>query len=157
MPDVYAELLELLRDTTERLRELTALAEEKIQAVRQDDLAALEKILNQEQAAALVFRGLEQKRQRLLTQGGLDSVPLVELHTKYPPETRLSAKQTAEELRRQYRLYSHTADVARSTLECNLHEIEKILAGMTGEPLNGPGYEAPDVEPPPTMRTDIRA
>lgn len=157
MADVYTSLLDLLRDTTARLDELTGLAQEKIQAVRRDDLAALEQVLNQEQAAALALRGLDQRRERLLAEAGLDAVPLTELHTKYPAETRLLAKQTAEDLRRQYQLYRHTADVARNTLECNLHEIERFLAGEAGEPLSGPGYGAPDIEPPPAMRTDIRA
>ena len=63
-----------------------------------------------------------------------------------------------EALQTQYNVYQHCAEVARNTLEMNLHEIDKVLAAANvAPPVSGPGYEAQDLEPPKNMRTNFRA
>ena len=75
----------------------------------------------------------------------------------YPEPLRLEAKKTVEHLQQQYQLFRSAAQVARSTLECNLHEIEKILAQEGGAALDGPGYQGSDPQLPKPLRTDFRA
>ena len=105
----------------------------------------------------LTLRGLEQRRLKLVSQLGLDGVSLTQLPDKYPDELQLEAKQTAEELRGSYSVYRSCADAARSTLELNLHQIEKIIVDSGADPAAGAGYQAPGVEPPRNMKTDFRA
>ena len=157
MTQAYTDYLALLSQLSEHLGQLAETAREKTAAVRGDDLMALDRILNREQALALALRGLEQKRLKLLAGMGLGDIPLRELAAKYPPELRLQARRAAEELQRRYQVYQSAAEVARSTLEVNLHEIEKLLGEAGAGQAPGAGYSHPDAELPANMKTDIRA
>ena len=75
----------------------------------------------------------------------------------YPDDLRLQAKHTVEALQTQFKVYQVSSEVARNTLECNLHEIEKFLATQEALPSSGPGYTPPTVEPPRSMKSDFRA
>lgn len=150
----YLSLLDSLRGG---LEQLSALARQKTEAVRKDDLLALDEVLKQEQALALSFRGLEQKREALLKELGWGSIPLSAIAGRFPAHMQAAAKQTVDALRNQYQIYRTSAEVARNTLECNLHEIEKLIAATGGAPVEGPGYRPGDVEPPKAMKTDFRA
>ncbi len=150
-------VLELFDKITDILTQLAELEQNKAAAVRRDDLIALDESLKQEQVLALSIRGLEQKRVDLLSQFGLLELPLAELPGKFSADRQMDAKKTVDRLRDAYQIYRHAAEVARDTLECNLHEIEKILANAGVDPSGGPGYGTPDVEPPATMKTDFHA
>lgn len=151
MNESYAAYLSLLREISAALGKLSDSARQKTKAVRQDDLNQLSQILKEEQALSLSLRSWEQKRSLLLEQLGLSGVPLRELAAHYPDDLRLEAKKTVEDLRGQYRLYQGAAEVARNTLECNLHEIEKILKA------SGADLSSGATQPPPPLRTDFRA
>jgi len=150
--DDYLDLLDQIRSSLEQLSEL---AREKSAAVRNNDLLRLDEIMKQEQAVALTFRGLEQRQNSLLNATGLKGIPLSSLAEQFPPKMRLDARQRIEKLQTQYQIYRTSAEVARNTLECNLHLIEKVLAGSAAEV--GPGYQAKDPEIPAPMKTDFRA
>lgn len=150
-------ILDIFDKLSATLEKLSALAQKKIDVVRRDDLTALNDIMKQEQAYALSIRGIEQKLTGLLKQFGLQSVKLNDLPKHFPAEHQVRASKTVDELRTQYKVYSSVSQVARNTLEINLHEIEKILAAAGADNVAGPGYAvSPDVEPPAQMKTDIR-
>ncbi len=145
----YAGYLALLDSLCSTLDQLAGVEREKTAAVRGDDLKTLNECMKKEQAFALSLRGLEQKRLPALAQLGLGGVPLGGLAAHYPADMQLKARETVERLQSSYRVYASAAEVARSTLECNLHQIEKIIRDMGVDPADNPG-------PPPSMRTDIR-
>jgi hypothetical protein len=151
--DAYAVYLDLLRQLTCALEQLSGLAREKMDAVRKDDLKALDLVLKQEQAISLSMRSLERKRQKTLDQLQLGDVPLSHLADHYPEETRLEAKTTVDDLQRQYKTYQSVSQAARNVLECNLHEIEKTLGNEAPNHLDYDG----SVELPSQLKTDIRA
>ncbi len=157
MNNPFCEYLQLLEQIGAQLEHLTDLAKQKTTAVRKDDLLALDEILKQEQAASLLFRGLEQKQSTLLNSTGLKGIPLSSLAENFPPKMRLEAKQCIEQLQSRYSVYQSCAEIARNTLECNLHEIEKVLASMTPATAGGPGYQPMEPEIPSSMKTDFRA
>ncbi len=157
MSELHLSYLRLLRELGESLEQLSTLARQKQGCVHENDLLGLDEVLKQEQAMTLTLRGLEQRRLKLVSQLGLDGVSLTQLPDKYPDELQLEAKQTAEELRGSYSVYRSCADAARSTLELNLHQIEKIIVDSGADPAAGAGYQAPGVEPPRNMKTDFRA
>ena len=159
MSATHTEYLELLRDVGRQLEQLAALAEQKAAAVRQDDLLGLDEVLKQEQALGLNLRGLELRRAKLAPQLGLSGASRLEdLPGKCPPELRQEAKQTVDSVRGSYKIYRSCADMAKSLLELNLHQIEKIIADSGVDPAEaGAGYQAPGVEPPRNMKTDFRA
>ncbi len=149
--ETYRAYLALLGELSNILEKLSEKAQEKTKAVRQDDLAALANILKEEQVLSLSLRSCEQRRVKLLEQLGLSQTRLDDLPGRCPEELRLEAKAVVEELRRHYTQYNGCAEVARNTLECNLHEIEKILAQENG------GVIPTGLEPPPSLKTDFRA
>lgn len=150
-------LLTLFENLANQLTQLTELAKRKTTAVRRNDLLELDNILKEEQAQSLALRGLEQKRLSLLQQLDLQDIPLTELPAKAPDQLRQRAKASVESLRREFAIYRSAAEVARNTLECNLHEVEKFLAaaGAAAEP--GADYHSGNVEPPSKMKSDFRA
>lgn len=156
MNNPFDDYLTLLDQMAKELSHLSDLAKQKTEAVLQNDLIALDEVLKKEQASALTFRGLEQKQATLLNATGLMDVKLSSLVENYPPKKRLACKEMVEKLQHQYDVYHCSAEVARNTLECNLHEIEKILASAAAAQ-NGPGYEAAPPEVPVGMKTDFRA
>ncbi len=157
MADVYRSYLDLLEALREKLAQLTDLARVKAAIAKNDDLLALDELLKQEQAITLSFRGLDQKREKLLGELGAGDLPLSSLPECYPAAMQAEARQTVAALQEQYRLYRKEADAARTILEGNLHEIEKILEEAGATPAAGPGYTPPETETPPNMKTDFRA
>lgn len=159
MEDLYRSYLKLLRELCGTLDKLTPLAQQKAEAVRADDLLGLDEVLKQEQAFTLNLRGLELRRTKLLAQMGLDRVRLADLPGRYPPELQAEARDAVEALRHSYEIYRGYAGMARSILELNLHQIDKILLDAGVDPkLASEGYESPaNIEPPKNMKTDFRA
>lgn len=149
--------LSLLREAAQLLEKLTGIQQKKSRAVREDDLEGLNECIRQEQALGLALRGCEQKRACAQRALGLEGLGLDALAERAPAECRAEARRVAEALRGQYRLYRGAAEVARSTLECNLHQIEIALRDMGAEPAPGGGYTGETPAPPRPMRTDFRA
>ena len=157
MEEKYRSYLALLEAMREGLSRLTELANRKTAVVRQDDLMGLDEVLKKEQAQAMAFRGLEQKREKLHQELNMEGRPLSGVASAFPPDLRLEAKQAVEALQSQYKIYNTSAKVARNTLEVNLHEIDKILSHMGSTPAGGTGYGGGQAEPPSAMKTDFRA
>ena len=143
MDELYRSYLGFLRSMDQGLESLIELNLKKLAAAQKDDLMALSELLNQEQAQALNFRGLELTRDKLLPQLGLTGVPLFQVPERFPPAMREEARQAVE-------AYVET-----------LREVESAIVQMGGPPAgaeSGPGYgKAPESAPPPSMKTDFRA
>lgn len=148
----FSAYLQLLQQLTHVLEELMAIEEEKTRAVCQDDLAGLAECMKQEQAQTLALRGLDRKREAALSEMGAAGAPLSAIGIWAPAHLRLEGKRVAEDLRRQYELFRGAADVARDTLEINLHQVEKML-----EKLNAEAADGFEPELPSRMRTDFKA
>ena len=133
----YNDYFRLLEQLGGILDSLTGIAREKIVAVRKDDLAGVDACMKREQVLSLSLRSCEKKREKLLRDLGMENVPLSRLAESCPEELRLEAKAAAEKLRARYTLYRSAENVARSTLECNLHQIEKMLENRLDTPMNG--------------------
>lgn len=152
----YLALLNALRDGLENL---STLARQTMDAVEHDDLIALDQVMRQQQAMALSFRGLEQKRVTLLRQLGWERLPLSSLPERFPAELQAEARQAVESLQNSYRLYSELSQKAQSILLDNVHEIEHFIIEMGGQLPDGnvPGYAPQPPQPPKSMRTDFHA
>ncbi len=162
MDELYRSYLNFLRSMCRGLESLTDLNVKKLAAVQADDLMVLNELLNQEQAQALNFRGLEQNRDKLLAQLGLVGVPLSRVPDHFPSAMQAEARQAVEELRDRYAAYQRASGKTRKLLELNLHEVEGIIVQLGGPPADapgGPGYgREPEISaPPPSMKTDFRA
>jgi len=156
----HEEYLALLREVGGLLEKLAALSKRKAAVVKQDDLLGLDEVLKQENALGLSLRGLELKRMKLVPQLGLDGTRLEDLPAKFPPELEPEARETVRAVQSSYKIYRSCADLARTTLELNLHQIEKFVTAAGGDPKDletGVGYAPTGPEPPRNMKTDFRA
>mgnify|MGYP003099424262 CR=1 FL=1 len=155
MEHLFRSYLELLQSILSNLRQLTKLVHRKIEVAQMDDLEALDEILNEEQALALAFRGLEQKRLNLLRELDLSEVPLAQLSAHFPPEMEEAVRQTAAELMEQYRTYHDGAQTARGILEHNLREVDRVLAVLNADPAGNPGHVT-QTPSSPSAKADFR-
>lgn len=159
MEELFRSYLDFLRSMSQGLETLTALNAKKLAAAREDDLMTLNELLNQDQAQALAFRGLELNRDRLLPKLGLVGVPLSRVPDRFPAALQAEARQAVETLQSLYQAYRQSAVKTRAVLEKNLQEVELALVEM-GAPSTetGPGYQkGTESAPPPSMKTDFRA
>ena len=159
MEELFRSYLNFLRSMTRGLETLTDLNGKKLAAAQTDDLMVLNELLNQEQAQALNFRGLERERDKLLPQLGLVGVPLPKVPGRFPPALQAEAQEAVETLRAQYVAYRKASAKTRVILEKNLQEVDLALAEMGAPPAeSGPGYQKEaGSAPPPPMKTDFRA
>ena len=155
MEHLFRSYLELLQSILSNLSQLTKLVHRKIEVAQTDDLEALDEILNEEQALALAFRGLEQKRLNLLRELDLSEVPLAQLSAHFPPEMEEAVRQTAAELMEQYRTYHDGAQTARGILEHNLREGDRVLAVLNADPAGNPGHVT-QTPSSPSAKADFR-
>ena len=155
MEHLFRSYLELLQSILSNLSQLTKLVHRKIEVAQMDDLEALDEILNEEQALALAFRGLEQKRLNLLRELDLSEVPLAQLSAHFPPEMEEAVRQTAAELMEQYRTYHDGAQTARGILEHNLREVDRVLAVLNADPAGNPGHVT-QTPSSPSAKSDFR-
>ena len=137
MYETYREYFGFMGQLGGLLDQLTGLAKEKAAAVRRDDLLAVDNCMKQEQALSLSLRAMDKKRETLLAGMGLKDVSLSDFPQHCPEEIRKEARGASEELRTRYMLYRSASDAARTTLECNLHQIERILADEADAPVGG--------------------
>ena len=149
--------LTLLRELKATLAQLTQIEQEKTQAVCEDDLDGLNRCMKQEQALSLSLRGFEQKQKAARAALQLEHVPLRDLAAHAPTPLQTETRQLAEELRLQYQVFHAAFEVAQNTLECNLHQIERVLSDLGEAPGNAIGYEGPAPSLPQNLRTDFRA
>lgn len=162
MEELYRSFLGFVSAMTRGLEALIDLNEKKLTAAQRDDLMGLNELLNQEQAQALNFRGLEQTRDKLLPQLGLVGVPMGEIPERFPPAMRAEVRQAVERLQERYGAYRQVSGKTRTLLEQNLHEVDNIIVQLGGSAAaapGGPGYgkEPESSAPPPSMKTDFRA
>ena len=119
----YLKQLDRLADTLEKLTEVER---EKAQAVGRGDLDAVDACMKREQAFSLNLRGFDQKRVKMLAQLGIPDTTLRQLEDHAPPEAVPETKRAVEKVLQRYQVFQSASEVARTALECNLHEIDRL-------------------------------
>lgn len=140
----YFSFLSQLRQA---LDSLTALEQEKIQAVQAGDLEALDACMKREQVATLDLRGRERKRTELLRQLGLEQVSLRDLPNHCAPQDRGQAAELSEQVLRSYQVLSSAQQAARTLMESNLRHIQQELDRQ---------QQAPEASASKKSQTDFR-
>ena len=138
MEGTWEELFAFLEQLGNTMDRLTEIARTKTNAVMRDDLNGVNECMKQEQVISLTLRSMEIKRGKLLGRLGLGDVPMRALPEHCPERLRLKARAVTERVRNQFLLYRSAEEVSRTTLEVNLHQIEKIISEQSGqEPQRG--------------------
>lgn len=127
MNETWNEMFAFMDRLGAVLDDMTAIQREKADAVLRDDLLAVDGCMKREQAITLSLRSMDQKRSKLLNALGLGDVAASSLPALCPAEKRAEAKAASEKLLQRFGVYRSAADAARTVLEVNLHQIEKII------------------------------
>ncbi len=147
--------LEFLTKLGAQFDQLTAIEQEKIQAVKDGNLAWLNDCIRKEQANSLAMRGMEQQRTEWLKGLGLEDGSLRNLPQHCPAQYREQTTQVVQEVLRQYKMLESSREASRTLLECQLHRVEGKMAdrGMV------PEADQTDYQKQPVRRTwtDFRA
>ena len=130
------ELGKLLDDFSDIFDQLNDLQLEKIQAVRQDDLQALDHCMQREQAISLKIRGMQRQKEKVDEALGLKNIPLRQISEHLPEADREQLTPTIRRFKESYELYSSAASASRAVLETTLQEIDRALeeVGKTTKP-----------------------
>lgn len=132
----FQDMLKLIRDLTHTLEDLTEAQKAVASAVRTDDLEKLGECMKKEQALSLALRNADQRRVKLQAELGLENVRLSQLPEHVQDDhMRQEIKAAGEALNIQYQLLQSAAEVARSALECSLHEVEGMMTKLGFDPV----------------------
>lgn len=132
----FQDMLKLIRDLTHTLEDLTEAQKAVASAVRTDDLEKLGECMKKEQALSLALRNADQRRVKLQAELGLENVRLSQLPEHVQDDhMRQEIKAAGEALSIQYQLLQSAAEVARSALECSLHEVEGMMTKLGFDPV----------------------
>ena len=132
----FQDMLKLIRDLTHTLEDLTAAQKAVASAVRTDDLEKLGECMKKEQALSLALRNADQRRVKLQAELGLENVRLSQLPEHVQDDhMRHEIKAAGVALNIQYQLLQSAAEVARSALECSLHEVEGMMTKLGFDPV----------------------
>ena len=135
MAESFDGMLPLIQELTRTLAELTEVQKNVVAAVRSDDLAALGECMKKENVLSLALRNQDRKRVALQQALGIEQIKLSQLPGYAPDEkTQQAVRQAAEQLTAQYQMMQAAAEVARSALECGLHEGEGMMTRMGLDP-----------------------
>ena len=138
MDELYEAFFTYLEKVGEYLDRLSVLAKTKNIAAQRGDVLSVNECMREEQEISLTLRRMEQQRERMLTALNLRGVPLSRVPERCPPELRQAAREAVETLLTKRDIYRSAADAARSTLECSLHNVEKLIEAKAPTGRTGP-------------------
>lgn len=139
---------QIIKQMIALFEEQLPLEQEKLRAVQEDDVAAVEECMKREQAVVLKLRGLEQKREKIQKDNGWDGMTFREIIDLAPEEKQLSYRQLLEKLQNSISLFQDMNECAMDTMRIHQREIEKVI--KIKDPngtYNQDGHQAPPKRP----------
>ena len=153
----YQQYLSLLSNLLQEIEHLTETAGKKREALQEHDLDQLNDCIKQEQAISLRLRGLEQKREKILSALGYSQITLQEMPKHCPKEYEGETRNLAERISRAYQMLQSIQTASRTMMEHDLRLIQKELENRGIAPEMDENYQQISGAQPPEMRTDFRA
>ena len=126
------ELIVVLKDIGDLLRQNIPLEEEKLKAVRENKVSFVEDCMRKEQAVLLKMRGLEQKREQILKAAGYEGKTLREILQEVSPEERIRLQPVVDEFLTNVQNFNSLNEESMKLIRLNLHQIEKTQAAREG-------------------------
>lgn len=121
-------LHKVLTDLNKFMSELSALEQEKLNAVLKKDLNYLDECMRKQQAQVLRLRGLDITREKVSKELGLSGKKLEELLEEFPEDKRLQSEGVLlQEAKKNF----HKINLAtKRAIEVNLYAIKKQAEGQ---------------------------
>ena len=121
------ELGKWLDDCTKIFDQLNTVQQEKMQAVHQDDLPALEHCMQREQAISLQIRGMQRQKEKVDEALGLKNIPFHQLSDHLSTEHQKQLAPVFSRFQAAYEQYRSAAAASQAILETTLREIDHAL------------------------------
>jgi hypothetical protein len=131
------DFIAFIKELIQFFDELTQVEKTKLQAAIQNDIPTLEDCMKKEQVELLKFRGMEKRRQTILSSLGWENKTFSEILETAEATYKEELSAIYIKLNSAVKLYRDTFDSAKNVIEVNLHTIEKTLAQLKHQ--NGEG------------------
>lgn len=124
------DFIAFIKELIQFFDELTMVEKTKLQAAIHNDIPTIEDCMKKEQVELLKFRGLEKRRQAILSSLGLENKTFSEILETVESSYKEELSSIYIKLNSAVKLYRDTFDSAKNVIEVNLHNIEKTLAQL---------------------------
>lgn len=128
------EFKEIISELTLLFQDLCEIEQEKLEVIQKKRITFLEDCMNQEQAAILRMRGLDIRRETCQERLGWKGDSFRQILDKNDEAGRKELEPMFTELSHFVTQFQNISDSARTLIEINLHQINKM---MEGEPNAG--------------------
>lgn len=129
MKDAFEQFVGIIQELIQLFQHLIEVEEGKVEVVRKNQVIALEECMNQEQAAILKLRGLEQKREQLLESMGYGGFTFRRILEECPSAQKDILSPLFQELEKNIASFKEVNDNGKELLQLNLHKIETAMKG----------------------------
>lgn len=129
MKDTFDQFVGVIKELIQLFQHLIEVEQNKIEVVRKSQVIALEECMNQEQAAILKLRGLDQKREQLLASMGYGGFTFRQILEKCPSAQKEILSPLFQELEQKINYFKDINDNGKELLQLNLHKIESVMKG----------------------------
>lgn len=132
------ELKKIILELIQVFKELQPTEKTKMAAAAGYNVVALEEAMKKEQAAVLQLKGLDQKREALLSANGWSGRTFRQILEELPEEEKKQLYPLFLELEREIRMFSSINEDTNEIIRTNLHVVENMAEGSL---YNGQGTE----------------
>ena len=136
MNDVNAEGFEsfcrIIQDTLELFDDLISFENKKLDAIAANDVALLDRYMNDEQAYLLKMRGLDQKREKMQGQLGATDLTFRELTDRFSGHERETLVALYEKLSAKSLELKDSIAATKRYIDLHLNSISSLLEKLEG-------------------------
>ncbi len=124
------DFIQFVKELIHFFAELTVVEKTKLQAAIGNDITTIEDCMKKEQADILKFRGLEKRRQTILSSLGLENKTFSEILERVDSQHKDELSEVYNELNETVKQYRNAFDSAKNVIEVNLYNIDKTLTQL---------------------------
>ncbi len=117
----------VIEDLIEVFKDLTAIANIKLRAARENKTATIDECMTKEQSLILTIRGLDKKREDIQEEFGFKGLSFKEILEKVSQEEKECLAPLFDVLSREIQMFSSVNDDVNNIISINLREIQKEL------------------------------
>lgn len=128
------EFCSTLTQLIKTVKTITAIEQGRVEAASQNQHQKIQACLNEEQAALLSLRGLEQKRMRQADALGWNGLTFQQILEAASPEQEAVLRPLFVELNESVSLLKEIRESADRIVKLRIHEFEEAIAAAGGTP-----------------------
>lgn len=127
------EFISIVNELIKLFSHLCEVEQKKLHTVEKNRVTLLEDCMNEEQAAILKLRGLDNRREKCMQNLGLEGATFQQILERVSDEDREHLQPLFHELSEKVRQFQELSDSAKAMIEINLHHINQVIAANQSE------------------------